>query len=302
MSKELFPIVKFTEEAFLKYAEKRFPLSRERALRRAIEQRCIIVGKLPTAASLLECNREAFLHLSPETNPPSEQITDLDKWEDSCLGRPFESAVLKQGDNVLETLRPALLSNSVVQVIDPYLVPYCRRRIRTKGLLYLVSPPAKIRAINAITKLFDRNQPHGGQSSDDFSPEKRATDIARWLAEKLQEPLNVKILLHERIPRNSPHVLHDRFIGFSSSPNVDTAWHALSIGYGLAALTQERQTLTCLARVTAKHFLDTWNAAEEGCTWQILRNSDRKLDSCQWEFIKEYKGIAIYHRPGPRVS
>lgn len=270
MSTEIFPTIELTAEAFDTFRSSNFPLARRRALRRAIEQRCIVVGDLPSNTSGLEINRDGILRLSDAKDIIPERITDIDTWEDSSLGRPFDSTVLEQGKGVLAALRPALVSNALVHIIDPYLLPYERGggRIYATGLKTILSHPSKVRAVNAITKLYDRNQFESSNRTR-FRPRQRAVDIARWIQQNLDDTREVKVLLHER--RDNHHGLHDRFIGFNSRAIVDSAWHALSIGYGLTAVTTGNRTLTCLARITAHHFLSAWRNAEKYCTWMVLR-------------------------------
>lgn len=272
MSKELFPVIEITEEAFSTYSRTQFPRSRERALCRAIEQRCIIAGQLPESAFLLlNCNREKVRYL-PGDSALTSQRPELRCWEDTSLGAPFGSTILQQGAQVRNALNPALLANSIVNIIDPYLISGSGPA-HADGLKQLIEL-SKLKAITAITKL-DKIE--------------HLSTISKWLKDNIDHNCELKVSLQQK------HNLHDRFMGLINT-TTHTDWQALSIGYGLTALTDAKKRRTCLARITSEHFLNTWKEAEKRCTWQILRSSDVPPSSSQWKFKKNCHDMAIYQR------
>lgn len=254
---KIFPILCFAREAFQGYSS--WPRSRERAFLRAVRELCLLTGDLPNLPEpFKELTRVARSippeHLTTET----EILKTLENWEDILAGT-FSSEVLIQGQAVKKAIEPALISSRIFYVIDPYLLSYKPERPLSPysdGLRYLLSYKPKI--LQGIATL-------GFEDFTDPQKHERIKGIVQLLADQ-PETTAITIFLY---PNGSP--IHDRFIGFCNRTE-DSHWHALSLGYGLSALSECSQKPTCLARISTQHFKEVWQLALDQCCWCITRD------------------------------
>ena len=276
MSDELFPVVGLAKDLFAGYAHEicgpngseihyRFPRARERALQRVLSQRCIVAGEVPASPEHLSLRPRRW-HGEGGKNTPHRLLKNIDTWEDH-LGHVFGTTIVRQGQPVLSALRPAFQSNHIVFVVDPYLAfanynkSQDRYVLEPAGLKMLLNASSNLRVVQGVGKFRDHR--------DDGNM--AAERIARWLL-KNDSGKSVTLFLYEPFDERSRQkpALHDRFMGFAESLETDSSWHAVSLGYGLAALTDGNGTETCLARITSSHFQTTWNRARSYCTWAVV--------------------------------
>ncbi len=276
---DVFPVLCLSQELLSSLSCSDFPNSRLRALRRALKERCLVKFSNSGQASVPDGERiikNRDLRVLDSNCPiKGEVLDDIDRWEESCLGKSFASCVVKQGSSVREALKPGLMANRALWVIDPHLFSLDKNgRLHAKGLELLLNGASTIQVFKAIVKLRHSTEleKHNLKESD------FCQRVSEWLKAKLQHLSSAEISLID-----ASADVHDRFLGLSTAVERADFWHAVSIGYGMTGLTDKKQNLVCVARITSEHFIDAWEIATKRSKWQVHVGQELVQSKSGWE-------------------
>jgi len=308
----LFPVVEIMPEAFDSFRQDDFPLARERLLRKVLNERCILLKPKQKLPDELASCRPRYID---DHSGKVDRLPNFNEWESVLDRRLFLSAaIVRQGQEALDVIRPAALSSRAISIIDPYaLTPLCNEErkweqfperrswvteIKDRQFLALQSILRTDSDVEVIQSVGRLDRPGYPTSQREVVEALRA-----WFSAAGLSLNSLNVYLYPELPGPDPYKVHDRFLGFADEHIDSRSSIALSVGYGLQAFDLERRhpCETCFSVIPPEEFSETWNQAEKKCTWLITYQSDRQRPSGWKAFeeptvLKNGKFVSVYQR------